>query len=116
MELQTCRTALRSRPVKSTLALFLVALAVLATLKASSDSVEAASPAPQATPQLVWEGRLISDISGLAFPGSILQVSVDGVVGLPIEVSSADGSWTASKLSGSKPELGPYAAGAEDEG
>jgi hypothetical protein len=64
----------------------------------------------QGTTTLVWEGRLISDISGLNVGGTILRVSVQGRVDLPIEVSSAHGGWTATLLSGSKSELGPYAA------
>jgi hypothetical protein len=64
----------------------------------------------EGTTSLVWEGRLISDISGLNVGGTIIRVSVQGLVDLPIEVSSADGGWSTTLLSGSKSELGPYAA------
>jgi len=110
MKGQSCRPALKISRHKFISTLLLVILAALALSKLAASPVEALSPAPQATPQLVWEGRLISDISRLTVGGSILQVSVVGVTGLSIEVSSADGGWSASKLSGSKPELGPYAA------
>jgi hypothetical protein len=110
MRLERSKTVSRSSPAQLILTLALIGLAVLAILRVSTNLVEAASVAPQDTTQLVWEGRLISDVSGVTFGGTILQVSVIGVEGLPIEVSSAHGGWSASKLSGSKPELGPYAA------
>jgi hypothetical protein len=110
MQLRKSGLGLKSNPAKVMLTLALVALGALVILRVSTDPVEAASPAPQGTPQLVWEGRLISDIGGLTSGGTIIQVSVIGVEGLPIEVSSAHGGWSATKLSGSKPELGPYAA------
>lgn len=101
MRLPNCR---KSR-LTLTLTLFVVASAVLAMLHLPASPVDA-----QGATTLVWEGRLISDISGQSLGGTIIRVSVVGVAGLPIEVSSAHGGWSTSLLSGSKPELGPYAA------
>jgi hypothetical protein len=95
---------MKSNASRSMLALLIIAAAAVAMLEASAKPVEA-----QGTTQLVWEGRLISDISGQTVGGTIIRVSVVGVVGLPVEVSSAHGGWSTSQLSGSKPELGPYA-------
>ncbi len=64
----------------------------------------------QGNTALVWEARLISDISDLSLGGTIIRVSVIGVVDLPIEVASVEGNWSTTLLSGSKPEVGPYAA------
>jgi hypothetical protein len=67
----------------------------------------ALSPSP--TPQLVWEGRIVSDTPYVTPPnGSILRVSVEGLVGVPITVSAYD--WSTTALSGSKTEYGPYMA------
>ncbi len=76
-------------------------------------SVEAGLPSvatpPSPTPQLVWEGRIVSDIPNVTPPsGSILRVSVEGLVGVPITVSAYD--WSTTALSGSKTEYGPYMA------
>jgi hypothetical protein len=61
------------------------------------------------TPQLVWEGRIVSDTPYATPPnGSILRVSVEGLVGVPITVSAYD--WSTTALSGSKTEYGPYMA------
>jgi hypothetical protein len=61
------------------------------------------------TPQLVWEGRIVSDIPNVTPPnGSILRVSVEGLKGVPITVSTHD--WSTTALSGSKTEYGPYMA------
>ncbi|TKJ27572.1 MAG: hypothetical protein CEE40_13005 [Chloroflexi bacterium B3_Chlor] len=99
MRLLSCRKA------KYALTFFAIAVAALGLFDQSAHTAEA-----QGTTTLVWEGRLISDISGLSLGGTIIRVSVIGVEGLPIEVSSAHGGWSTSVLSGSKPELGPYAA------
>ena len=96
---------MRYGKAKLTLILFVGALAVLAVLQMPATPVDA-----QGTATLVWEGRLISDISELSLGGTIIRVSVQGVKGLPIEVSATTGGWTTSLLSGSKPELGPYSA------
>jgi hypothetical protein len=99
MELLSCgKTRLTFR-------LLVGALAVVMMLGTPAAAVDA-----QSGTALVWEGRLISDISDLSVGGTIIRVSVIGVAGLPIEVSSADGGWSTSLLSGSKPEVGPYAA------
>jgi len=61
------------------------------------------------TPQLVWEGQIVSDTPNVTPPnGSILRVSVEGLVGVPITVSAYD--WSTTALSGSKTEYGPYMA------
>lgn len=96
---------MRNNSGKWMLALVLVAAAGLGMLDLSANPVAA-----QGTQQLVWEGRVVSDTSDATSGGSILRVSTVGVAGLPIEVFSAYGGWSATRLSGSKPELGPYAA------
>jgi hypothetical protein len=61
------------------------------------------------TPQLVWEGQIVSDIPNVTPPsGSILRVSVEGLKGVEITVSAYD--WSTTALSGSKTEYGPYMA------
>jgi hypothetical protein len=80
-------------------------LAVLILVGVPASTAEA-----QGTTELAWDGRLISDISGLTTGGTIIRVSVIGVVDLPIVVSSAHGGWSTSLPSGSKTEVGPYAA------
>jgi len=92
----------RTKPIFS---LLIAVLTVLTMLEMPVPPVDA-----QGTTTMVWEGRLISDISELNVGGTILRVSVKGRVDLPIEVSSAHGGWTTTLLSGSKSELGPYAA------
>jgi len=68
-----------------------------------------ATPSSSPTPQLVWEGRIVSDIPNATPPnGSILRVSVEGLKGVPITVSAYD--WSTTALSGSKTEYGPYMA------
>jgi hypothetical protein len=68
-----------------------------------------ADPSSSPTPQLVWEGRIVSDTPNATPPnGSILRVSVEGLVGVPITVSAYD--WSTTALSGSKTEYGPYMA------
>lgn len=93
---------------KTRLIVGLLASAVLAVVPMLGFS--AVSAETQGGTALVWEARLISDISDLTVGGTIIRVSVVGVVDLPIEVSSAHGGWTTTLLSGSKPEVGPYAA------
>ena len=92
----------RTKPIFS---LLIAVLTVLTMLEMPVPPVDA-----QGTTTMVWEGRLISDISELNVGGTILRVSVKGRVDLPIEVSSAHGGWSTTLLSGSKSELGPYAA------
>ncbi len=77
------------------------------------ESVEANLPlaalSSSPTPQLVWEGRIVSDIPNVTPPsGSILRVSVEGLKGVPITVSAYD--WSTTALSGSKTEYGSYMA------
>ena len=90
---------------KYALTFFAIAVTALGMFDLSALTAEA-----QGTTTLVWEGRLISDISELSPGGTIIRVSVIGVEGLPIELTSAHGGWSTSLPSGSKPELGPYAA------
>jgi hypothetical protein len=85
--------------------IFLLVTAAVATMLGSPVTLAEA----QGT-TVVWDGRVISDISELSPEGTIIRVSVIGVVGLPIEVHSVQGGWSMRQLSGSKPELGPYAA------
>ncbi len=97
MELLSCQKT------KLTVTAIVSAVTVLILLGMPASTADA-----QGTTVLVWEGRLISDVSGLTVGGTIIRVSVRGVQGLPIEVSSAHGGWSTSLVSGSKPELGPY--------
>lgn len=97
--------ALGCRRTGAALTLFLLSLTVLLVFGTSAGRVAA-----QDTQQLVWQGSVVSDSSGLTGGGTIIRVSVAGLAGLPIEVSSAHGGWSISVLSGSKPELGPYGA------
>ena len=99
MELLSCQKT------RLTVVRLVSALAVLVML-----AMPASAAYSQGTTVLAWEGRLISDISGLRTEGTMIRVSVVGVVDLPILVSSAHGGWSTSLPSGSKPELGPYAA------
>ena len=63
-----------------------------------------ASPASK-----VWVGRLVSNTLGVTEGnGSIFRVSVEGLVGVPIELRNGDQLITAE--SGSKIEYGPYTA------
>lgn len=72
------------------------------------------SPPPTATAtateaSTVWIGRLVETVPGFTNGGgSIFRVYVQGVAGTPIELSSDDQFIAAD--SGSKPELGAYAA------
>lgn len=76
--------------------------ATSAPLATPSATTEAAGP-------LVWVGRLVSNTLGVTEGnGSIFRVSVDGIVGAPIELRTDDQLITAD--SGSKAEYGPYTA------
>jgi hypothetical protein len=90
---------------KLTVRLSVVVLIVLAVLPIPAHPVGA-----QGDTSLVWEGRLISDISDLNTGGTIIRVSIKSLAGVPIEVSSTHGGWSTILESGSKPELGPYSA------
>ena len=60
------------------------------------------------TPVEVWSGHTVSVTEDLSLRGSVLRVSVMGVTGLPVKVSTADGSWSATGLTGSKTEFGEF--------
>jgi hypothetical protein len=67
------------------------------------------SPTPTAAPQMVWAARVLWNTSSPQPTGaffSAIQVSVSGLKGLPVEIRS--GGWSASALSGSKPECGEF--------
>ena len=55
-----------------------------------------------------WTGRIVSIVQDLSLRGSVLRVSVNGLKGLPVKVSSAGGTWSVIGLTGTKPEFGPY--------
>ncbi len=69
------------------------------------------TPAPLATPvatsQVRWRGRIVSQTEGGGFMGGLV-VQVAGVAGLPVEIST-EGGWSATAVTGSKPEYGPFA-------
>ena len=90
----------------------------LALIKFTSRLIVPAAPAPtptparatitaSAAPQMVWAARTLWNTSGPAPTGgffSAIQVSVAGLKGLPVEIRS--GGWSASALTGTKPECG----------
>ncbi|TEU11812.1 MAG: hypothetical protein E3J21_22705 [Anaerolineales bacterium] len=93
--------------------LLTLALVLWLGIHSPIESVEANLPlaalSSSPTPQLVWEGQIVSDIPNVTPPsGSILRVSVEGLKGVPITVSAYD--WSTTALSGSKTEYGPYMA------
>jgi hypothetical protein len=96
--------------MKSGCARLIVALLLVTVVAAGSLELSVGQVIAQGTQQLVWEGRVVDDTSDLTSGGSIVRVSTIGVADLPIEIYSAGGGWSATNLSGSKPELGPYAA------
>ena len=60
------------------------------------------------TPVEVWSGHIVSVTEDLSLRGSVLRVSVVGLKVLPVKVSTTDGSWSATGLTGSKTEFGEY--------
>jgi hypothetical protein len=67
-------------------------------------------PTQQPTPESkVWIGRLVRNTLGYTKgDGSIFRVSVEGILGVPIELRSDDELITG--VSGGKPEYGPFTA------
>ncbi|MDH4209229.1 MAG: hypothetical protein OEV76_10175, partial [Anaerolineae bacterium] len=70
-----------------------------------------ARPSPTATvaPQMVWAARTLWNTSGPSPTGayfSAIEVSVQGLKGLPVEIRS--GGWNATALTGSKPACGDF--------
>ena len=68
-------------------------------------------PAPTGTPapRMVWAARTLWNTSGPAPTGaffSAIQVSVQGLKGLPVEIRS--GGWNATALTGTKPDCGEF--------
>jgi hypothetical protein len=81
----------------------------------SSPTQAVTSPVAQATstgtpaPQMVWAARTLWNTSGPAPTGaffSAIQVSVQGLKGLPVEIRS--GGWNATALTGTKPSCGEF--------
>jgi hypothetical protein len=68
----------------------------------------ATTGSPTATPQSGWSGRVLSNRPVGGWFG-LIRVWVRGKVGLPVTISSADGSWQTVNAVGSKPEYGPDA-------
>jgi len=56
-----------------------------------------------------WQGAITQQWTDLGLAGSVLRVSVDGQVGLPVKITSEAG-YTAVGYTGTKPEYGPYVA------
>jgi LysM repeat protein len=69
------------------------------------------TPIPPGQPTTGWAVRIVSNTNQdhpVPGVGSVLQVSVRGEVGLTVKIS-LDGFYETSMLTGSKPEVGPYA-------
>ncbi len=100
------KSSLRNRNLlRLILTLLILVLVFWLGLHSPIGPVEANLPlaalSPSPTPQLIWEGRIVSDTPYVTPPsGSILRVSVEGLVGVPITVSAYD--WSTTALSGSK--------------
>jgi hypothetical protein len=66
------------------------------------------TPSPTPTPQPgEWRVRIPTNTS---IPGSwfgVVRVSVQGQIGTLVRISSADGSWSTTNRTGTKPEYGP---------
>ena len=60
------------------------------------------------TPVEVWSGHIVSVTEDLSLRGSVLRVSVVGLIGLPVKVSTKDDNWSVTGLTGSKTEFGEY--------
>jgi hypothetical protein len=56
-----------------------------------------------------WKAEITDQRTDLGLAGSVLRVSVQGKVGLPVKVRSR-GSFETVNLTGTKPEYGPYVA------
>jgi hypothetical protein len=56
-----------------------------------------------------WRGAITQQWTDLSLAGSVLRVSVEGQVGLPVKITSEAG-YTATGFTGTKPEYGPYVA------
>jgi hypothetical protein len=56
-----------------------------------------------------WQGAITQQWTDLSLAGSVLRVSVEGQVGLPVKITSEAG-YTAYGFTGTKPEYGPYVA------
>jgi uncharacterized protein (DUF362 family) len=65
-----------------------------------------ATPCP--TPETAWTGWVESNTTDPSGWGpSVMRVSVDGLVGLPVTIHSSAG-WSATNWTGTKTEYGPY--------
>jgi hypothetical protein len=73
----------------------------------AQDPASALSATPIATSQILWRGRIVSQTEGGGFMGSLI-VRVAGLAGCPVEIST-EGGWSATAVTGSKPEYGPFA-------
>jgi len=69
--------------------------------------IPASSATPIATSQILWRGRIVSQTEGGGFMGGLI-VHVADTAGLPVEISS-EGGWSATAVTGSKSEYGPFA-------
>jgi hypothetical protein len=80
----------------------LVALVVLVLLASAGErsSAQAAS---------CWQASIREQVTNLELAGSVLRVSVEGKVGLPVRVRSL-GAFETIGYTGTKPEYGPYVA------
>ena len=56
-----------------------------------------------------WQGMITQQWSDYSLYGSVLRVSVEGIVGLPVKVFTREGYATLN-FTGTKPEYGPFVA------
>lgn len=70
-------------------------------------SAQDPTPSPGTTSQIPWRGRIVGQTEGRGFMGGLV-VHVAGIAGLPVEIST-EGGWSATAVTGSKPEYGPFA-------
>ena len=81
----------------------------LATRTPTAMAPPSATPSATTAESKIWVGRLVSNTLGVTEGnGSIVRVSVDGLVGARVELRSGDYLMFAE--SGSKAEYGPYTA------
>ena len=96
---------LRSRGFPKVPLLILIGLTILASLLLAG--LEGHQPVVQAA--ACWKAEITEQWTDVALVGSVLRVSVQGKVGLPVTVRSQGGFETVN-FTGTKPEYGPFVA------
>jgi hypothetical protein len=95
----------QSRGISKVPVLILIGLAILAVLLLAG----LGERQPVARAASCWTAGIASQWTDLDLRGSVLRVSVEGKVGLPVTVRSLGGFETVN-FTGTKPEYGPYVA------